>query len=133
MYNHGREPLASWSGELVDGQYLPLSLTLSKSEQGHHILVSRIKDKSGNLIVQQNYDFHLIKQQTPPPAGDYDFVFPANLDSYSEGTKVLAADGSVYQCKAFPYSGYCVQWSDSANQFEPGVGSHWSMAWDKIN
>ncbi|WP_260259773.1 N-acetylglucosamine-binding protein GbpA [Vibrio intestinalis] len=133
VYNHGREPLASWSGELVDGQYLPLSLTLSKSEQGHHILVSRIKDKSGNLIDQQNYDFHLIKQQTPPPADDYDFVFPASLDNYSEGTKVLAADGSVYQCKAFPYSGYCVQWSDSANQFEPGVGSHWSMAWDKIN
>ncbi|VVN74719.1 N-acetylglucosamine-binding protein GbpA [Pseudomonas fluorescens] len=64
--------------------------------------------------------------------GDHDFVFPENFGSYTAGTKVLQPkDGLVYECKPFPSSGYCIQYSPSANQFEPGVGSHWHMAWDK--
>ena len=38
-------------------------------------------------------------------------------------------DGQVYECKAWPYSGFCVQWSANATQFEPGVGSNWGEAW----
>ncbi|MDW3203206.1 N-acetylglucosamine-binding protein GbpA, partial [Vibrio sp. 1865] len=55
------------------------------------------------------------------------------LSSYTACTKVLASDGTIYQCKPFPFSGYCVQWSESATQFEPATGSHWEMAWDKLN
>ncbi|RJX74392.1 N-acetylglucosamine-binding protein GbpA [Vibrio sinensis] len=133
VYNHGREALASWNGKLTDGQYLPVSMTLSKSEQGHHILVNRIKDQAGNLIDQVNYDFHLVKAQTPPPAGEYEFVFPENVKSYTAGTKVLASDGQIYQCKPFPYSGYCSQWTETATHYTPATGSHWTMAWDKVN
>ncbi|ANS86303.1 GlcNAc-binding protein [Vibrio scophthalmi] len=133
VYNHGREALASWSGELVDGESKAVDLTLAKSQAGHHMLISRIKDQAGNLINQETLDFHLIAEVTPPPAGDYDFVFPEGLKSYTAGTKVLASDGQVYQCKAFPYSGYCAQWTQTATQYEPATGSHWSMAWDKVN
>ncbi|ROV61480.1 N-acetylglucosamine-binding protein GbpA [Vibrio ponticus] len=133
VYNHGRAALASWTGQLNDGQYLPVSLTLSKAEPGHHILVSRIKDQAGNLVDQVNYDFHLVNAPTPPPAGDYDFIFPENVKSYTAGTKVLASDGQIYQCKPFPYSGYCSQWTENATHYTPATGSHWTMAWDKVN
>lgn len=133
VYNHQREPLASYSESLKDGDVQPVLLTLSKSELGHHMLVSVMKDTQGNLIEQNTLNFHLVKEPTPPPSAEYDHEFPNAIQSYTAGTKVLASDGSVYQCKPFPYSGYCVQWSPSANQFEPGVGSHWGAAWDKLN
>ena len=133
VYNHHKEALASHSATLQDGDADPISLTLSRSEPGHHMLVVVTKDSQGNLLDQVTMDFHLIEEQTPPPAGDYQFIFPQGLLSYTEGTKVLANDGAIYQCKAFPYSGYCVQWSPSANQYEPGVGSHWQSAWTKLN
>lgn len=131
VYNHHREPLASYSKELKDGEVEGTTMTLSKSEPGHHMLVVVTKDDQGKVIDQNTLDFHLVEDQTPPP-GDYDFVFPQGLESYTAGTKVLASDGAVYQCKEFPYSGYCVQWSPSATQYEPGVGSHWRSAWNKL-
>ncbi|MDR7343665.1 chitin-binding protein [Pantoea alhagi] len=71
--------------------------------------------------------------ETDKPASDnakYDAIFPNNKASYKAGTLVLQPEnGKVYQCKPLPYSGYCSQWSPSARQFEPGVGSSWQMAW----
>jgi N-acetylglucosamine-binding protein A len=62
--------------------------------------------------------------------GQHDYIFPDNIASYKAGTVVLQPkDGKTYQCKPFPYSGYCVQWSKYATQFEPGTGSHWKEAW----
>ena len=133
VYNHHREPLASWTAEMFDGQNEAVALTLTKSEAGHHMLVTRIKDEDGKLVDQQTLDFHLEDEAVTPPAGDYDFVFPAGLLSYTAGTKVLATDGKVYQCKPFPYSGYCMQWTSTATQYQPAIGSHWQMAWDKLN
>ena len=60
---------------------------------------------------------------------NYDFVFPSGLNSYVAGTTVLSSDGNVYQCREFPNSGYCIQWSAGSNQYEPGVGSAWQLAW----
>ena len=65
-------------------------------------------------------------------AQEYDFEFPSNLGEYTAGTKVLQPkDGQVYECKPPPNSGYCKQYSPSANGYEPGVGGHWHMAWDQ--
>lgn len=64
---------------------------------------------------------------------EYDFVFPENFSDYAAGTKVLQPKtDEVFQCKPFPASGYCKQYSPSANGFEPGVGAHWQMAWEKL-
>ena len=135
VYNHHREALASWSGALKDGQNQGVALKLNKSEAGHHMLVSRIKDEQGNLVKQETLDFMLKEESvnpTPTP-DDYDFVFPEGVSNYTAGTKVLAADGAVYQCKPFPYSGYCKQWTATATQFAPGTGSDWQMAWNKLD
>ncbi|RYU70359.1 N-acetylglucosamine-binding protein GbpA [Aliivibrio finisterrensis] len=132
VYNHAKEALSNAVVDLKDGDVKSVLMALSKSEKGHHMLVSRIKNTEGELIEQTTSDFHLMEEQTPPPAGDYDFVFPENVKNYTAGTKVLAEDGAIYQCKPFPYSGYCVQWTETATSFAPGVGSDWSMAWDKV-
>ncbi|MGY3569978.1 N-acetylglucosamine-binding protein GbpA [Vibrio paucivorans] len=134
VYNHDKEPLAKWAGLLADGTSHPITLELSKSEPGHHMLVQVIKDADNNVISQETLDFHLNEEDTtPPPSEEYDFVFPDGLSSYTEGTKVLASDNGVYQCKSFPNSGFCQQWNEGSNAFEPGVGSHWQQAWDRIN
>nr|WP_150642402.1 N-acetylglucosamine-binding protein GbpA [Pseudomonas fluorescens] len=63
---------------------------------------------------------------------EFDFQFPDGIEQYTAGTKVLQPkDGLVYECKPFSESGYCKQYSPSANGFEPGVGGHWHMAWDQ--
>lgn len=65
-------------------------------------------------------------------AHEYDFEFPNNIGEYTAGTTVLQPKtGNVYECKPFPYSGYCKQYSPAANGYEPGVGAHWHMAWDQ--
>ena len=130
VYNHGQESLANQKVTLADGESKNVSLLLSKSEPGHHMLVTRVKDENDNLIDQTTRDFMLVDATEP---GDYDFVFPNSLSQYTEGTKVLATDGQIYQCKPFPYSGYCIQWSPTATQYAPGVGSHWTSAWTKLN
>lgn len=64
---------------------------------------------------------------------EYDFVFPENLGEYTAGTKVLQPKtNEVFECKPFPASGYCKQYSPTANGFEPGVGASWQSAWDKL-
>lgn len=134
VFNHDRERLASFRTRIKDGQVKNATLSLSKSETGHHTLVTKILDMDGNFISQHTQNFFLVDEQTtPPPAGDYEFVFPEEFTNYKAGTKVLAKDGAIYQCKAFPYSGYCSQWSPTATQFEPGTGSDWQSAWDKLD
>jgi len=60
----------------------------------------------------------------------YDYSFPDGLRSYVAGTRVLQAKtGRIYQCRPFPPSGYCTQWSAGSTHYEPGVGSHWQDAW----
>lgn len=73
-------------------------------------------------------------QPAPAPAGSYGYIFPEKLKSYTAATKVRPPkNGKVYQCRPFPYSGYCVQWSQYATQFEPGTGSDWAMAWTEVS
>ncbi|AXA56081.1 N-acetylglucosamine-binding protein GbpA [Pseudomonas thivervalensis] len=64
---------------------------------------------------------------------EYDFVFPEGISDYTAGTKVLQPKtDEVFECKPFPASGYCKQYSSTANGFEPGVGASWQLAWDKL-
>lgn len=64
----------------------------------------------------------------------YDYIFPDNILYYTEETRVYQpANKHIYQCKPFPYSGFCKQWKPSARQYEPGVGSTWKTAWILIN
>lgn len=67
------------------------------------------------------------------PSGEFgaDHAFPQGLRGYVAGTTVSNV-GKKFECKDFPYSGFCIQWTPSATQFEPGLGINWTMAWDDI-
>jgi chitin-binding protein len=105
-----------------------LSIPLRNVSSGEYDVVV-VATSQKNELLQQSQRITLKAEEVA--GGEYDFVFPEGLRSYKAGTKVKSKDGNVYECKPFPYSGYCVQWSSNATQFEPGTGSHWNMAWTR--
>lgn len=109
-----------------DSQSPHLMFTLRNPASGTYDLVVVAKPQNGEPL-QKTHRFTI----QGAADGKYDFVFPNGLTGYKAGTRVLARDGSTYTCKPFPYNGYCVQWSGSATQYEPGKGSHWQMAWTR--
>ncbi|MCG9677340.1 glycosyl hydrolase family 18 protein [Vibrio sp. Isolate24] len=59
---------------------------------------------------------------------------PGEYPQYVEGTPYEAGDrvtnvGENYECKPYPYSGWC---SGAAWAYAPGTGSAWSDAWIKL-
>lgn len=107
-----------------------VTMNLTDVTAGHHMLKYYATNKDGNLFAQDVVDMMLENEASSGGTAKYDYTFPQNIKSYKAGTVVLQPkNGKTYQCKKAPYNGYCVQYAAGANQFEPGVGSHWSMAW----
>lgn len=110
-----------------------VTMNLTNVTAGHHMLKYYATNKDGTLFAQDVINMMLEEDSASTDtgtAGQYDYRFPENLSSYTAGTVVLQPkNGKTYQCKPFPYSGYCVQYKKAANQYEPGVGSHWQQAW----
>ncbi|PSD27295.1 cellulose-binding protein [Stenotrophomonas maltophilia] len=62
-----------------------------------------------------------------PPGGDFDFVYPAGLGSYTPGeTVVKGTDGKLYACRPFPEGAWC---NINADAYRPGTGYAWRDAW----
>lgn len=101
-----------------------------RSAPGAHTLTLVGTTEDGRATRQQTETVTL----TGEGAGiEYDFVFPEGIAEYTVGTKVLQPKtDEVFECKPFPASGYCKQYSPTANGFEPGVGASWQSAWDKL-
>ncbi len=91
---------------------------------GSYTLVLKATSADG-WIQQQTLSFNLVSEIL----GEYDHVYPNNIETYVRGTRVLARDGGVYECKPFPYSGWCTIYSAGSTHYEPGYGSHWQDAW----
>ncbi len=128
LYDHGGVAKGESSADIKDSSHT-FTMALEGLKAGHHQLVIKATPKAGGETIQQTMDL-MFKDQS---SGEYDFVFPNNIKSYTAGTKVQQPkNGKVYQCKPFPYSGYCVQWATTATQFEPGIGSHWQEAWIEL-
>ncbi|WP_058909857.1 N-acetylglucosamine-binding protein GbpA [Entomohabitans teleogrylli] len=128
MNHHGAEK--GYLKQDMNNVNQDVTLTLNDVTAGHHMLKYYATNKAGTLFAQDVIDLHLEDAAAASHTGNYDFSFPDGLSSYKAGTVVLQPkDGKTYQCKPFPYSGYCLQYSRYANQYEPGVGSHWKEAW----
>ena len=102
------------------------------AETKSHSLSVTVTDQSylratGNTVLQVNAQDK--PEPTPEPGAGYDYVYPAQSGKYTAGTKVLATDGNVYECKPFPYSGWCAgaEWA-----YAPATGTNWSDAWVKL-
>ena len=106
-----------------------VALTVNNAATGNYSLVVIGKLANGTTAVQRTLSFKVQLRQVKT----YQYVFPNSLSSYKAGTVVLQSkNGKTYRCKPFPYSGWCKQWTASATHYEPGVGSHWSMAWEEL-
>ncbi|WP_172806729.1 lytic polysaccharide monooxygenase [Endozoicomonas arenosclerae] len=71
----------------------------------------------------------LTKADDLPPVPDYEYIYPEGIESYTDGTRVLAEDNNVYECLPFPNSGWCSQAPDF---YAPATGSDWEDAWKKL-
>ena len=119
-----------------------------KINREHNVLRAGKKDASGNIhpVLGKNNIFtlphsHIERVEVkiertlsasiiPNTTTQYDFIYPQNIQRYKAGTKVLASNGLVYQCKSYPYSGWCTIYS---YHYIPGTGSNWQDAWIPVN
>ena len=130
LYDHGGAAKGQTGADIKDSSQ-SFTMAVSALSAGHHQLVIEGKPKAGGAPLQQTLDLML---KDSAGGGDYQFTFPQGLTSYTDGTKVLQPkNGKVYQCKPFPYRGWCSQWSASATQYEPGIGTNWQDAWIALN
>jgi N-acetylglucosamine-binding protein A len=111
-----------------------LRIAVNQPVAGNYQLVVKGTVKGSGQIIQKTFNVALtggtVIIDPPPPAGGAQYVFPNGLASYKAGTLVQQPkNGKIYECKPWPYSGYCSQWNTGATQFEPGFGSSWSLAW----
>ncbi|MBU2971174.1 chitin-binding protein [Pseudoalteromonas sp. C2R02] len=78
--------------------------------------VKRIKDEDSSVAI------------TP----SYDYVFPKHRNDYRAGDKVLnPKTNKIYQCKPWPYTEFCRLGTHMNEQYEPGIGKNWSLAWSQ--
>lgn len=88
---------------------------------------NRVYLKPGNLFQLDTRVPGPVDPIDPPPADDYDFVYPAGIGSYTPGqTVVKGTDGKLYACRPFPEGAWC---NINAEAYRPGTGSAWRDAW----
>jgi hypothetical protein len=64
----------------------------------------------------------------------YDHVFPQNQTNYKAGDKVLQPkNGKIYICKPWPFTEFCRLGHTMFEQYEPGFGKNWMLAWDEMS
>lgn len=107
-----------------------LSLDLRGAVPGAHTLTLVGTTEDGRTTRQETQTVTLTGEGADI---EYDFVFPEGVNDYTAGTKVLQPKtDEVFECKQGAESGFCKQYSPSANGFEPGVGASWQSAWNKL-
>lgn len=124
LYDASNNSVGTITTKVPSGSsWLELDIT---TNPGMHKLVMTGTTEDGRTSRQDEQSANITGTGGAPA---YDYKFPDQLKLYQAGTRVLATDGNVYECKPFPHSGYCTQWAPTATSYEPGTGSHWQDAW----
>lgn len=64
----------------------------------------------------------------------YDYIFPTNRNDYRAGDKVLnPKTNQIYLCKPWPYTEFCRLGTHMNEQYEPGIGKNWTLAWTQYS
>lgn len=128
LFDENNKPVGTTSAS-VDSGATRLSMDV-RSVPGAHTLILIGSTLDGRTTRQDSQTLQLTGEAAQT---SYDFVFPEGISGYTAGTKVLQPKtNEVFECKPFPESGYCKQYSTTANGYEPGVGAYWQMAWNKL-
>ncbi len=130
--NKGYRSVASKTFEVQAG-VSGLTLAYESAQAGHYNLVVSYQAENGTED-QKTFHLNIMSDDATPvepdPGKHAEYTFPEQLSAYKAGTLVhQPKTGKTYKCKPWPNNGYCVQWSPGSNQFEPGVGLYWQMAW----
>jgi chitin-binding protein len=117
-----------FASQEVNATTAPLSLDATASA-GRHLLKLVGISKQGRIALQEE---RYVELKASDAGGEYDHVYPEGMSTYSAGTRVLQPkSGEIFECKPFPFEGWCRIYSPSANQYEPSAGSNWQDAWIK--
>ncbi|MGL5047796.1 MAG: hypothetical protein ACRC6S_09670 [Shewanella sp.] len=116
----------------VDGSRLTLALNAT----GGELAVDQSQLHGGSLHfslsdgINSVIHTEILPEATPPQPAPTTPALPAYQASspYQAGDQVSNAGGN-YQCKPFPYSGWC---GGSTSHYAPGTGSNWTDAWFKL-
>ena len=112
--------------QTLDASNSTVDVAVLGAPGAHKLIVTAITEDGRNSL-QKNVDLTLTGEAAKH---EFDAVFPEGIKEYKAGTKVLQPKtDKVYECKPFPFSGWCGLYSPSANGYEPGVGSNWADAW----
>jgi beta-glucanase (GH16 family) len=103
----------------------PYSFTWANVAAGTYSLTAKATDNSGEVTTSVAVTI-IVKTVTSNPCTD--IAQYVENGGYVEGSKVQNA-GSIYQCKPYPYSGWC---NGAAWAYAPGAGSYWTDAWVKL-
>ncbi|WP_341520661.1 hypothetical protein AABC73_20190 [Pseudomonas sp. G.S.17] len=126
IFDAGTDERVALKQDVVTGTYAPVfDVRAAQSWVGPLTMIATVTIRG-----EPSKSYMKVQSLQLKDAGSYDHAFPENVAGYKAGTKVLQPKNQrVYECKPFPYSGYCIQWSGSNTQFEPGIGSNWQEAW----
>ncbi len=98
----------------------------------NHYMYDEVNIFNNSVFAQEaSYTFStsLISGDAPVPTTHYDYIYPEGIGNYVDGTKVLASDNNIYQCKPWPFT----PWSNQSQvHYAPATGIAWSEAWNKL-
>ncbi len=96
--------------------------------------VSHSGIQSAELILKREKATEPSQPEAVADDVNYDHIYPVNRKDYRAGDKVLhLGTGRVYQCKPWPYIEFCRLGGKMNEQYEPGVGKNWTLAWQELN
>jgi len=113
--------------QTINAGTVPLSVSI-RSTPGAHTITLVGTSEDGRTVLQA---VKQVEMTGEAGGSDYEYVYPAGLGSYVEGTSVLNAElDKVFECKPFPFTGWC---NIAAPHYVPGTGSDWSDAWIAVD
>ncbi|CCG88281.1 N-acetylglucosamine-binding protein GbpA [Erwinia piriflorinigrans] len=131
LYTKGQKQADSKQQIVDESGKFDLAIEGTKVKPGEHTLVVISKSPKG-LMKQQTFKVNLT-ENAGGGESEAEFTYPKDIGKYVGGTTVLQPkNGKVYQCKDGAVAGWCKIYSQSANHYEPGVGSNWQDAWTEV-
>ncbi|MDA9556581.1 DUF5011 domain-containing protein [Vibrio sp.] len=100
-----------------------LSITMPNAVKGNYSL--NFATTSGEKSDTDSLMLYVNEEGNTTEPSDYP-AYQAGT-AYEAGDRVVAVDGNAYECKPWPYSGWC-----SSASYEPAVSDYWGDAWIRL-
>jgi len=106
---------------------VPYNFTWTNVAAGTYTLTAKATDNAGGTAISATTDI-TVNAATGPDACATIAQYVSTGGNYGPGS-IVKNDGNQYQCKPWPYSGWC---SIAPSAYAPGTGTNWTDAWTLI-